>query len=135
MGDFEPPFFGSFQIYKADKENNDFQVNMFLNTTSNQVVPYFSQFVYQSILSTVKPGLQFNVVTAPFPTFHIFSLRTKATKIIDFPAIISLALALLPSVCLGMIIFERESKLKHMQLVSGVSRPAYWISNLISDLV
>lgn len=57
MANFEPPSFGSFQIYKADKENNDFQVNMFLNTTSNQVVPYFSQFVYQSILSTVKPGL------------------------------------------------------------------------------
>jgi len=57
LTNIETPYFGSFQIYKADKENYDFQVNMFLNSTSSQAVPYFSQFIYQSILSTVKPEI------------------------------------------------------------------------------
>jgi len=30
----EPYRFGSYQIYKADKDTMDFQVSMFLNTTS-----------------------------------------------------------------------------------------------------
>lgn len=53
----------------------DFQVNMFLNTTSSQAVPYFSQFIYQAILQTVRPSIKFNTVTAPFPTFYVFEQR------------------------------------------------------------
>lgn len=49
--------------------------------------------------------------------------------------IISVALALIPCVTIALIISERESQLKHMQLVSGVSMPAYWASNLISDVL
>ena len=49
--------------------------------------------------------------------------------------IVSIALALIPCVIISLIIKEREKQLKHMQVISGVSLPAYWISNLVSDIV
>ena len=72
MGDTEPFRFGSFQIYKADSLNLDFQVNMFVNATSAMSVPYFSQYIYQSILKTAKPEIEFNVSTVPFPIMYVF---------------------------------------------------------------
>ena len=36
---------------------------------------------------------------------------------------------------ISFIIVEREKNLKHMQMVSGVSLPAYWISTVIIDLL
>ena len=46
----------------------------------------------------------------------------------------SIALALIPCVIIAYIIKERVHHLKHMQLISGVSLPAYWLSNLIADI-
>lgn len=74
-------------------------------------------------------------MSAPFPTFYVFTTRAQSTQAIDFAVIISIALALIPSVTLAHIISERESKVKHLQMVSGVSLPAYWGANLISDIL
>lgn len=46
----------------------------------------------------------------------------------------AIALALIPCVIIAFIIKERVQQLKHMQLISGVSLPAYWLSNLIADI-
>jgi len=35
----------------------------------------------------------------------------------------------------GFILKEREESLKHMQLVSGMNLPAYWLSNMIADII
>lgn len=47
----------------------------------------------------------------------------------------SIGLALVPTVMVGFILREREEHQKHMQLVSGMSLPAYWISNMFADIV
>ena len=35
----------------------------------------------------------------------------------------------------GGIVWERMSGIKHMQMISGLNRAAYWIANFIVDLV
>jgi ATP-binding cassette subfamily A (ABC1) protein 3 len=90
--------------------------------------------MYQSILKTVKPDIQFNVVTAPFPTFAVFESRVASGQALDFAFLVSIALALIPCVIISFIIKEREQQLKHMQVISGVSLPAYWMSNMIADI-
>lgn len=90
--------------------------------------------MYQSILKNVK-GVELNVKTAPFPIFFVFSSRVASGQAIDFAVITAIALALIPCVIVSFIIKEREQQLKHMQVISGVSLPAYWMSNLISDIV
>ena len=48
--------------------------------------------------------------------------------------VVSIGFALIPSVVVSFILNEREKNLKHMQLISGMSLSAYWVSNLIFDI-
>ena len=64
----------------ANKAKNNFQINMFVNATSQVSVPYFAQYIYESIFKTVTPGIKFNVVTAPFPTFYLFESRSASSQ-------------------------------------------------------
>jgi len=86
-------------------------------------------------LKTANPNIKFNTVNAPFPEFYVFSIRAQSTQAIDFSTIISIALAIIPCVTIGLIIKEREGQLKQMQTISGASLTAYWVSNMISDIV
>ena len=106
-----------------------------MNTTSLQSIPYFHQYLYESIFANVDSKITFEVSSAPFPTFFVFSSRVASTQALDFAVFVSIALALIPCVIISFIIKEREQQLKHMQMISGVSLPAYWISNLISDIL
>ena len=36
---------------------------------------------------------------------------------------------------ISFILKEREENLKHMQMVSGMSLTAYWVSNLLADVI
>lgn len=83
----------------------------------------------------MRSDIQFNVKTAPFPVFFVFESRVASTQALDFGSIVSLALALIPCVIISFVIKEREQQLKHMQLISGVSLPAYWLSTMVSDII
>jgi ATP-binding cassette subfamily A (ABC1) protein 3 len=47
--------------------------------------------------------------------------------------IFTLAIGFIPASVIVFIVKERESKVKHQQLVSGVSLVAYWLSNYVVD--
>jgi len=53
----------------------------------------------------------------------------------EFSYMVTIAIALIPCVMIAFIIKEREDSLKHMQLISGMNLLAYWISNLIADMI
>jgi len=91
--------------------------------------------MYQSILTNVNSDITFNVQTAPFPAFYVFETQETSSKAVDFGLMSSISLALIPCVIISFIIKEREQQVKHMQMISGVSLPAYWLSNMISDIV
>jgi hypothetical protein len=107
VGASEPYRFGSYEVYKASQKNYDFQINMFVNATSEVSVPYFSQYMYESIFTSVRSDIQFNVVTAPFPVFYVFKSKVAATQALDFAVFVSIALALIPCVIISFIIKER----------------------------
>lgn len=48
---------------------------------------------------------------------------------------LGIGMALIPCVMVSFIMKERAEGLKHMQLISGMSLPAYWISNMIADII
>lgn len=50
-------------------------------------------------------------------------------------SLFALAFSFIPSSLVLFIVKERESNAKHQQIVSGVSIPAYWMSNFIVDYV
>lgn len=57
-----------------------------------------------------------------------FSVNSMIASII-----IVMGLAYIPSYYIYFVVKEKESNVKHQQLISGLSLPAYWISNLIWD--
>lgn len=57
-----------------------------------------------------------------------FSVNSMVASII-----IVMGLAYIPSYYIYFVVKEKESNVKHQQLISGLSLPAYWISNLIWD--
>jgi ATP-binding cassette subfamily A (ABC1) protein 3 len=48
---------------------------------------------------------------------------------------VSIAFALIPANFITIIIREKEANTKHLQIVSGISLLAYWLSNFIFELI
>jgi ATP-binding cassette subfamily A (ABC1) protein 3 len=48
--------------------------------------------------------------------------------------VVAVGFALVPSSIVSHIVGERVNNQKHMQVLSGLSLPAYWISNLLFDI-
>ena len=48
---------------------------------------------------------------------------------------VSIGCALIPASMISHIVCERSRNLKHMQLLSGMSLTAYWLSNLFFDIL
>lgn len=61
--------------------------------------------------------------------------RAKTGNAFDFVFMVGIGMALIPCVMVSYILKERTECLKHMQLISGMSLPAYWISNMMADIV
>lgn len=48
---------------------------------------------------------------------------------------VAIGISLIPTVIVSFILKEREENLKHMQLISGMNKAGYWISNTIADVL
>lgn len=109
-GSTNPIRYGSYLIYQADKENQQWQFNTYVNTTSDMVTAYYPQFMYQSILKTAldKPNFEFNVNTQPFPVFWVFQSRSDQTIAFNYAIDVAIAIALIPCVMVSYILNERE---------------------------
>lgn len=75
IGDAKPYRFGNYQFYKSSSTDYNFEVNLLVNATSTVSVPYYSQYIYQSIIKTAKKEADFMTITSPLPTFHVFDSR------------------------------------------------------------
>lgn len=41
----------------------------------------------------------------------------------------------MPCAIISFILIERVENLRHMQIISGMSLTAYWLSNMIADII
>lgn len=97
----------------------------------------YPQYMYQAILrvATNDPDFTFSVTSTPFPIYQQFKDIEEAASSYDFVFMSAIAMALIPCVMVQFILNERELRLKHQQLLSGMSLAGYWTSNLIFDMV
>ena len=67
-------------------------------------------------------------------TNEVFSRKVmgNAAAVIFLTAV---AYGMLMTSIVGGIVWERMSGIKHMQMISGMDRAAYWIANFIIDLI
>ena len=49
--------------------------------------------------------------------------------------VLAVGLSIIPASIIGGILYERETKLKHLQIISGMNLFSYWLVNLVFDMV
>jgi hypothetical protein len=110
---------------------------VFVNSTSQDVVAMFPQYIYQSVLkmATGNPNLKFDVTSVPFPLSDRQRDREEAASGIFVCFVVGIAFSLIPASIVSRIVAEKERGLYHMQIVSGVEKVAYYASFVILDLL
>lgn len=93
--------------------------------------------MYEAILkqATGNPNFRYSVKTVSFPVTQRLKDRAAGANGIFIVFVVSIGFALIPAAVISFILNEREKNLKHMQVISGLSLPAYWISNLFFDII
>lgn len=66
---------------------------------------------------------------------YILKAREAQGNALEFSFMVGIGIALIPCAMISFILKERQDNLKHMQMISGMSLPAYWISNMIADII
>ncbi|KAG6615637.1 ABC transporter A family member 1 [Phytophthora cinnamomi] len=137
--------YGAYLVY-GDSDHNVFGYNVFTNTTASHSSAIFKalmdQAVYRffaansssdSAASTVN--LKVNNYPLPYTTAAkaVFSSSTSFTAAL----FVCIAFTFLPASIVVFLVKEKQAEhnSKHQQLVSGVSLPAFWLSNYIWDLI
>jgi ATP-binding cassette, subfamily A (ABC1), member 3 len=74
------------------------------------------------------------VTTRPFPILDVFKKRAASSNAVQLAFMVGIALSLLPTMVVSFIVKERQDNLKFIQLISGMSKLGYWMSNAIADI-
>lgn len=83
---------------------------------------------------TQKP-ITIKIIDSPFPlTKKLASLSDTANGFIAI-FVFSVAMSFVPASLIVYIVKEKESKVKHQHLVSGMGLGAYWLSNYFVDFI
>ncbi|KAG7390389.1 ATP-binding cassette sub- A member 12 [Phytophthora pseudosyringae] len=137
--------YGAYLAY-GDSEQNLFGYNLFTNTSAPHSSAIFKALMDQAVYrffaansssSSATSAVNLKVNNYPLPV-------TAATKAFSGSAVafvacmfICIAFSFLPASIVVFLVKEKqvEHNSKHQQLVSGVSMPAFWLSNYIWDLI
>lgn len=127
----------SYLIYESNNLTKQYKAVIFVNTTSQEAASLPLHFYYQAVMRAAlgKPMMNYEVTTTPFPVPYLAKKNLKGTSPYFIVFFVSISFALIPAAMISFIMGEREKNLKHMQLISGMSLAAYWISNMIFDIV
>jgi len=108
-------------------------VTIFINTTSLYAYPVYLN-LYNNMLLRQISGVQTSMINSqldPFPfTEDQQALRTSTTALL-----IAIGFAFIPASWVSTVVRERETKVKHQMLISGVSTSAYWLATYAWDVV
>jgi ATP-binding cassette subfamily A (ABC1) protein 3 len=129
----DPYRMGSFYFYKADNVKHQYEVVVFHNQTAYQSSPTYFALISQAIIRSINPAITIEVINHPLPITHgVKTVNGGNTGFIS-SVVFALGFAFIPVGIISYIVLEREMSIKHQQLVSGVSLPAYWATNYIWD--
>jgi len=108
--------------------------SLFFNTTATWGAPVYLNLLNNARLRAtdgVSSSASINADVTAWPrTNEEEQLSTSFVAVI-----IAIAFAFMPANIARVIVQERQSNSKHLQIISGVPLPVYWISNFIWDFV
>ena len=85
--------------------------------------------------ATNNSDFEFVVRSTPMPTTNEVLKRKVQGNSAAVIFLTAVAYGMLMTSIVGGIVWERMSGIKHIQMISGMDRLAYWVANFIVDLI
>ena len=107
------------------------------NSRSRQSPIVYASYLFTNIIKYVTKNdkLEINFVNSPLPMLKEEKDDHQARNNVTLVFFISVAFTLIPANFITIIIKERETNTKHLQIISGISLLSYWINNYIFELI
>eukprot|EP00644_Phytophthora_capsici_P017577 jgi/Phyca11/571405/estExt2_Genewise1.C_PHYCAscaffold_420119 len=133
--------YGAFLVY-GDSDQNLLSYNVFTNTTAPHSSAVFKALMDQAayrFFSNSSEASTMNLKVNNYPLPVTAATKAFSGSALAFLACMSICIAFtfLPASMVVFLVKEKQAEhnSKHQQLVSGVSLPAFWVSNYIWDLI
>ena len=85
--------------------------------------------------ATGKKDFKFKVRNTPYPAISAVVDRKHGADAATVAFMTAVAYSMLLTTISGQIVEERITRLKHIQVISGVQLGAYWLANLLIDIL
>jgi ATP-binding cassette subfamily A (ABC1) protein 3 len=127
--------YGSLFINRLDKVGNNYEYIVFANLWSQDSAGVFMGYFGQALLRLVKgdPSYKITFANHPLPVSNTGQGNEEAKNGDLMASFVGIAFALIPASIIIFIVQERETNLKHQQVITGVSLTAYWTANGVID--
>ena len=131
-----PYRFGHYYLYSLDYTNHRYKVVSFINNTSQDAQVAFPHFMYQAIMrNEFGSSFSYTMINDPMPIVQIYKDRNKSSSGFFIIFVLGIAFALIPTSIIGFLLNEKANALVHQQIISGMNKVSYWISNFTYDIV
>ena len=124
-------------ISEINREKQNYEFSCFVDIISRQSAVIYPNYLLNNIVryATQNKNLEIEIINEPLPYTkkEIKDKQNRNEAMILF--FISLSFTLIPSNFITIIIKERESNSKHLQIISGISLFSYWFNNYLFELV
>ena len=127
---------GSFFIKQFDRSIDNYTYHLEANSTSPDSGPVLINQMDQMIMRTVLNDPSFKLQIRNYPLGY--SETDKENEFLEYQfftaILVTLAFAFIPGSLVVFFVKERQYKMKHEQMVSGMRSWIYWLANFVFDL-
>ena len=141
--------YADYLFTKFNEYEHKYEFISFIDTKRKHYPIFFSNYLLNCIIKYgAKKKNEYNydlnydeyfskisISNSPFPLKYEEKHNKKSRNGFSLVFYASIAFSLIPSNIITSIIKEKENKLKHLQILSGLSLLTYWLNNYIFDLL
>ena len=129
--------YGSYYCLRFDQTFHQYEILTTVNPIARQGAVVYSNYMFQNIIKyvTKNNNLQINFVNYPLPLPNEDKDNSQERNNVTLVFFVSIAFTLIPANFITIIIKERETNTKHLQIISGISLLSYWLNNFIFELI
>ena len=124
-------------ISEIDQEKNKYEFNCVIDIIARQAAPIFPNFLLNNFVryATQNKDLEIEIINEPLPLINEEIQDERNINKLMVLFFTSLAFSLIPSNFITIIIKEKETNSKHLQIISGISLFSYWFINYFFELI
>lgn len=133
--DLEPKLITSYYYDNIDFSSSEFVFSCFYDQKAYQSPPVVYNTIVDAIFNEIDPEFSLEVYNHPLPLTKGMRNSEEVRDGLMSSLVFSLGFSFIPTGIVLFITKEREVNVKHQHMISGVSLIAYWMANLVWDIV